>query len=63
MVVSGINHGPNLGADVHYSGTVAAAREGLARGTGQQADTSQLQKRLEEARAGFDKALKEAVVS
>lgn len=32
MVVSGINHGPNLGNDVHYSGTVAAAREGALRG-------------------------------
>jgi 5'-nucleotidase len=28
MVVSGLNHGPNLGADVFYSGTVAAAMEG-----------------------------------
>ncbi|MGD9255684.1 MAG: 5'/3'-nucleotidase SurE [Chromatiales bacterium] len=28
MVVSGINHGPNLGDDVLYSGTVAAATEG-----------------------------------
>ena len=27
-VLSGINHGGNLGADVHYSGTVAAAMEG-----------------------------------
>lgn len=26
LVVSGINHGPNLGDDVHFSGTVAAAR-------------------------------------
>ncbi len=26
-VLSGINHGGNLGADVHYSGTVAAVRE------------------------------------
>jgi len=32
LVVSGINHGANLGADVHYSGTVAAAREGALRG-------------------------------
>ncbi len=32
LVVSGINHGPNLGNDVHYSGTVAAAREGTLRG-------------------------------
>ena len=28
MVVSGINHGPNLGDDVIYSGTVAAAMQG-----------------------------------
>jgi 5'-nucleotidase len=28
LVVSGINSGPNLGCDVFYSGTVAAAREG-----------------------------------
>lgn len=27
LVVSGINHGPNIGDDIHYSGTVAAARE------------------------------------
>jgi 5'-nucleotidase len=28
MVISGINHGPNLGSDVFYSGTVSAAMEG-----------------------------------
>lgn len=28
MVVSGINHGGNIGDDVHYSGTVSAAIEG-----------------------------------
>ena len=28
IVISGINHGPNLGDDVIYSGTVAAATEG-----------------------------------
>jgi len=32
LIVSGINHGPNLGNDVFYSGTVAAAREGAFRG-------------------------------
>ncbi len=32
LVVSGINHGPNLGNDVHYSGTVAAAIEGALLG-------------------------------
>jgi 5'/3'-nucleotidase len=31
-VVSGINHGMNLGQDAFYSGTVAAAREGALRG-------------------------------
>ncbi len=29
LVVSGINHGPNLGTDVLYSGTVSAALEGV----------------------------------
>ncbi len=28
IVISGINHGPNMGEDVIYSGTVAAAMEG-----------------------------------
>ena len=28
LIVSGINHGANLGDDVHYSGTVSAAFEG-----------------------------------
>lgn len=32
FVVSGINHGQNMGEDVLYSGTVAAAMEGLALG-------------------------------
>lgn len=32
LVASGMNHGLNLGADVFYSGTVAAAREGAIRG-------------------------------
>jgi 5'-nucleotidase len=31
-VLSGINHGSNLGADVHYSGTVAAVREAVLHG-------------------------------
>lgn len=29
LIVSGINHGPNLGTDILYSGTVGAAIEGL----------------------------------
>lgn len=32
FVVSGINHGPNLGDDVTYSGTVCAALEGVILG-------------------------------
>jgi 5'-nucleotidase len=31
-VLSGINHGANLGADIHYSGTVAAVREAVLHG-------------------------------
>ena len=29
MVCTGINHGSNLGRDIHYSGTISAAMEGL----------------------------------
>lgn len=32
LVLSGINHGYNLGVDVHYSGTVSAAMEGAMQG-------------------------------
>lgn len=32
VVISGINLGPNLGDDVHYSGTVAGAMEGVLNG-------------------------------
>jgi 5'-nucleotidase len=32
LIVSGINHGMNLGQDAFYSGTIAAAREGALRG-------------------------------
>ncbi|MGI5921795.1 MAG: 5'/3'-nucleotidase SurE [Syntrophomonadaceae bacterium] len=32
LVVSGINHGPNLGSDVVYSGTVSAAAEAVMMG-------------------------------
>lgn len=32
FVLSGINHGPNLGTDVLYSGTVSAAMEGVLEG-------------------------------
>lgn len=32
LILSGVNHGANLGEDVHYSGTVAAAMEGTLLG-------------------------------
>src|SRR4029079_2735700 len=32
LIVSGINHGANLGDDITYSGTVAAALEGIMLG-------------------------------
>ncbi|HMI92435.1 MAG TPA: 5'/3'-nucleotidase SurE [Polyangiales bacterium] len=32
VVVSGVNHGPNVGSAVFYSGTIAGAREGALRG-------------------------------
>ena len=32
LVLSGINHGPNLGADILYSGTVSCAMEGAMMG-------------------------------
>ena len=44
LIVSGINHGSNLGDDITYSGTVAAALEGIVLGipaiaVSQQAET------------------------
>ena len=32
IVISGINHGPNLGSDILYSGTVSCAMEGVMMG-------------------------------
>ena len=32
LVIAGINHGPNMGSDVFYSGTVAAALQGASSG-------------------------------
>ena len=32
LVLSGINHGPNIGTDILYSGTVAGARQAVIRG-------------------------------
>ena len=43
LVVAGLNHGLNLGNDVFYSGTVAAAREGALRGVSAIAASASLQ--------------------
>src|SRR4051812_44650018 len=47
LIVSGINHGSNLGDDITYSGTVAAALEGIVLGipaiaVSQQADHGEM---------------------
>jgi 5'-nucleotidase len=51
LIVSGINHGANLGDDVTYSGTVAAALEGIVLGipaiaVSQQSDSREMDFRL-----------------
>jgi 5'-nucleotidase len=60
FVLSGINHGQNMGEDVLYSGTVAAAMEGLSLGIPSiaisfaggdlRADVSQLKQQVEPVR-------------
>jgi 5'-nucleotidase len=45
LIVSGINHGANLGDDVTYSGTVAAALEGIVLGLPAIAISQQSEKR------------------
>jgi 5'-nucleotidase len=47
LLISGINHGPNMGEDVTYSGTVAAAIEGMILGIPSLAISS-LQRNLED---------------
>jgi 5'-nucleotidase len=49
VVVSGVNHGVNLGDDVFYSGTVAAAREGALKGVPSLAASAALDADLESA--------------
>jgi 5'-nucleotidase len=60
LVVSGINHGSNLGDDITYSGTVAAALEGLILGipaiaVSQQSDAREMDFRLG-SRFAFERA-------
>jgi 5'-nucleotidase len=63
LIVSGINHGSNLGDDITYSGTVAAALEGIVLGipavaVSQQADRGKLDFRFDRTwdPADFDEA-------
>jgi 5'-nucleotidase len=52
VVVSGINHGSNLGDDITYSGTVAAALEGVVLGVPSIAVSQQSQAREMDFRLG-----------
>lgn len=59
LIVSGINHGSNLGDDITYSGTVAAALEGIVLGVpaiavSQQADRGAMDFRMGRAWQGED---------
>ena len=64
LVVSGINHGPNLGDDVTYSGTVGAAIEGALLGIPSIAvSIADYQPSSFEGAAVFGRALAEQVLS
>jgi 5'-nucleotidase len=52
LIVSGINHGANLGDDITYSGTVAAALEGVVLGIHAIAVSQQSKKREMDFRLG-----------
>lgn len=52
LIVSGINHGSNLGDDITYSGTVAAALEGIVLGLPALAVSQQSRRRELDFRAG-----------
>ncbi|HEX6390993.1 MAG TPA: 5'/3'-nucleotidase SurE [Solirubrobacteraceae bacterium] len=54
IVVAGINHGSNLGDDVTYSGTVAAAMEGVVLGLPAIAVSQQSLRREMDFLAGWD---------
>lgn len=56
LVLSGLNHGANLGDDVFYSGTVAAAREGALRGVPAMALSSGASNEAERAAAAREAA-------
>jgi 5'-nucleotidase len=52
LIVSGINHGANLGDDITYSGTVAAALEGIVLGIPAIAVSQQAERGQVDFRAG-----------
>ena len=52
LIVSGINHGSNLGDDITYSGTVAAALEGVVLGIPAIAVSQQAERGVVDFRAG-----------
>jgi 5'-nucleotidase len=54
LIVSGINHGSNLGDDITYSGTVAAALEGIVLGIPAIAVSQQADRGRVDFRAGRD---------
>jgi len=54
LIVSGINHGSNLGDDITYSGTVAAALEGIVLGLPAIAVSQQSRAREMDFRSGRD---------
>ena len=60
LIVSGINHGSNLGDDITYSGTVAAALEGIVLGVPGIAVSQQSQAREMDFRLGDDFDFSEA---
>lgn len=68
LIVSGINHGSNLGDDITYSGTVAAALEGIVLGlpaiaVSQQADHGEMDFRAGSAWGADDFAQAAAFVA
>ena len=60
LIVSGINHGSNLGDDITYSGTVAAALEGVVLGVPGIAVSQQSMAREMDFRLGEDFDFREA---
>jgi 5'-nucleotidase len=64
LVVSGINHGPNMGEDVAYSGTVAAAVEGHILGINSMAvSVTSWEPSHFDAAAGISRYLAEQILS